>query len=177
MMERASISKLNCRILVLYGIGVFGGLFTGHNGWSESSMRRSHFTLVLPSQPGSSSACGSPARADRFAVLRINNHGIVPAFLYRNAARHHRASEPSAQEPAGFWLHAYFAERVIALRLSIRSGWSIRKSPGERFFYPLKLPEHSRKQILIRRKAFQICQFEDHGFIYHVSVVRIYGGQ
>ena len=59
MSERASIRKLKMRAVPsAIGSVYFDVSSRVMNGRSDSSMRRSHFTLALPSQPGSNSRAG-----------------------------------------------------------------------------------------------------------------------
>ena len=62
MIDRASMTKLNCRAVVPSPSGsvYFDVSSRVMNGRSASSIRRSHFTLLFPSQPGSNRRAGYP---------------------------------------------------------------------------------------------------------------------
>ena len=59
MSERASMRKLNMREVPLAKGSVYLEVSSRvMKGWSDTSMRRSHFTLALPSQPGRNRRAG-----------------------------------------------------------------------------------------------------------------------
>ena len=59
MSDRASIAKLNIRAVPLANGSVYFDVSSRvMNGWSDNSMRRSHFTFVFPSHPGRNSRAG-----------------------------------------------------------------------------------------------------------------------
>ncbi len=85
----ASMSNVNCRAVPS---GIRSVYFDVSQrviaGWFITFSRRSHFTFVLPSHPGSEEAQWvSLLGPQRLAVLRVNDKCIVHRLCHRHAAR------------------------------------------------------------------------------------------
>ena len=83
MIDRASMTKLNCRAVPSASGSVYFDVSSRvMNGRSASSIRRSHLTFALPSQPGSSRRSGIAllgTNAARRSARRRSSHRPTPS--------------------------------------------------------------------------------------------------
>ena len=141
------------------------------NGSVPSLRRRSHFTLVLPSQPGSRRRIGKPCSGrsgSPFCAYTIER--VVARFANRDAAREEarvaafgekplgaRSCTPTSRKSvaSGTPVHSLFDDHAVdLLRRHVRLGRAVRRAAVARAFDEVRA-RHRRKALQIGERELE----------------------